>query len=73
MHYILGDRNEMIWCSGKKVFKQSNGIYVNEKILAEQLSYQYGELVTGTYFNNLVNSGFIDNVMTFDFGFRVIR
>ena len=71
--YTGGQCNEMIWCSGNKVFKQSNGIYVNEKTLAEQLSYHNGELVTGTYFNNLVNSGFIDNVMTFDFGFRVIR
>jgi len=71
--YTGGPCNEMIWCSGKKVFKQSNGIYVNEKILAEQLPYQYGELVTGTYFNNLVNSGFIDNVIAFNFGYRVIR
>jgi len=48
-------------------------MYLNEKVLTEQLPYQYGELVTGTYFNNLVNSGFIDNVMAFNFGYRVIR
>ena len=71
--YTGGRCNEMIWCSGKKVFKQSNGIYDNEKNLADQLPYQYGELVTGTYFNNLVNSEVIDNMMTFNFGYRVIR
>ena len=71
--YTGGPCNEMIWCSGKKVFKKSNEIYLNEKDLSEQLPYQYGELVTGTHFNNLLNSGFIDNVTTFDFGFRVIR
>ena len=71
--YTGGPCNEMIWCSGKKVFKKSNEIYPNEKDLSEQLPYQYGELVTGTHFNNLLNSGFIDNVTTFDFGFRVIR
>tara|TARA_B100000035_G_scaffold126966_1_gene108053 strand:+ start:1442 stop:2176 length:735 start_codon:yes stop_codon:yes gene_type:complete len=71
--YTGGPCNEMIWCSGKKVFKKSNEIYLNEKDLSEQLPYQYGELVTGTHFNNLLNSGFIDNVMAFDFGFRVIR
>ena len=62
----------MIWCSGKKVFKQFNGIYVNEK-LSEQLPYQYGELVTGTYFNNLFNSGFIDTILSFDFDYRIVR
>ncbi len=71
--YTGGPCNEMIWCSGKKVFKKSNEIYLNEKVLSEQLPYQYGELVTGTHFNNLLNSGFIDNVTAFDFGFRVIR
>ena len=71
--YTGGPCNEMIWCSGKKVFKQSNGIYVNEKILAEQLPYQYGELVTGTYFNNLFNSGFIDTILSFDFDYRIVR
>lgn len=71
--YTGGPCNEMIWCSGKKVFKKSNEIYLNEKVLSEKLPYQYGELVTGTHFNNLLNSGFIDNVTTFDFGFRVIR
>jgi len=71
--YTGGPCNEMIWCSGKNVFKQSSEMYLNEKVLTEQLPYQYGELVTGTYFNNLVNSGFIDNVMAFNFGYRVIR
>lgn len=71
--YTGGPCNEMIWCSGTKVFKKSNEIYLNEKVLSEQLPYQYGELVTGTYFNNLVNSEVIDNIMTFNFGYRVIR
>jgi hypothetical protein len=71
--YTGGPCNEMIWCSGKNVFKQSSEMYLNEKVLTEQLPYQYGELVTGTYFNNLVNSGFIDNVIAFNFGYRVIR
>ena len=71
--YTGGPCNEMILCSGKKVFKQSNAIYLNEKILTEQLPYQYGELVTGTYLNNLFNSGFIDTIRSFNFDYRIVR
>lgn len=67
------DANEMIFCSGNKTFKQLNEIYLNEEKLSKQLSYHHGELVTGTHINNLVSESIIDNVLCFDFKYRVIR
>lgn len=65
--------NEMIMCSGSKIFKQVNQIYLSEKRLSEQLPYHYGELITGTYINNLLFENVIDNMLLFDFEYRVIR
>lgn len=71
--YIGRDSNEMIWCAGKKSFKKSNQLYLNESVISKQLSYHYGELVTGIYFNNLVSNGDLDNILTFNFEYKVIR
>ena len=71
--YIGTDCNEMISCSGKKVFKDFCQIYLEEKNISQQLDYHYGERVTGTHINNLVRKSIIDRVFVFNFDYRVIR
>ena len=71
--YIGTDCNEMISCSGKKVFKDYCQIYLEEKNISQQLDYHYGERVTGTHINNLVRKSIIDRVFVFNFDYRVIR
>ena len=71
--YIGTDCNEMINCSTRNVFKELNEIYLNEEKISKQLDYHYGERVTGKHILNMIQSGSIDNLCVFDFGFRVIR
>ena len=71
--YANRDVNEMIWCSNNKVFEKSNQIYLNQDKLSKQLSYHYGELVTGTYFNNLLKDRDIEEICVFDFKYRIMR
>ena len=71
--YIGTDCNEMINCSTGNVFKELNEIYLNEEKISKQLDYHYGERVTGKHILNMIQSGSIDNLCVFDFGFRVIR
>ena len=71
--YCGGDCNEMISCSGKQIFKDFNQLYLSEKYISQQLDYHYGERVTGRHINNLIEKSVIDNVLVFDFDYRVIR
>ena len=71
--YCGGDCNEMISCSGKQIFKDFNELYLSEKYISQQLDYHYGERVTGRHINNLIEKSVIDNVLVFDFDYRVIR
>ena len=71
--YIGTDSNEMINCASRDVFKEFNEIYLNEEKISKQLDYHYGERVTGKHIQNMLQSGSIDNLCVFDFGFRVIR
>ena len=71
--YIGTDCNEMINCSTRNVFKELNEIYLNEDKISKQLDYHYGERVTGRHIQNMIQSGSIDNLCIFDYGFRVIR
>lgn len=71
--YCGGDCNEMISCSGKQIFKDFNQLYLSEKHISQQLDYHYGERVTGRHINNLIEKSVIDNVLVFDFDYRVIR
>ena len=67
------DCNEMINCSGKKVFKDYSQIYLEENNISQQLDYHYGERVNGTHINNLIRKSIIDKVFVFNFDYRVIR
>ena len=71
--YIGTDCNEMINCSTRNVFKELNEIYLNEEKISKQLDYHYGERVTGKHILNMIQSGSIDNLCVFNFGYRVIR
>ena len=64
----------MIMCSGKNVFKQMNQLYLHEEKLSKQTStLHHGEMVTGTHFNNMLASGVIDTIRSFDFDYRIVR
>ena len=71
--YIGTDCNEMINCSTRNVFKELNEIYLNEEKISKQLDYHYGERVTGKHILNMIQSGSIDNLCVFNFGYKVIR
>ena len=73
--YISRDCNEMIICSGKSIFKQVNQLHLHEEKLSKQIptTHHHGEMVTGTYLNNMLSSGIIDTVLSFDFDYRVVR
>ena len=73
--YVGRDCNEMITCSGKNVFKQMNQLYLYEEKLAKQIpsTLHHGEMVTGTHFNNMLASGVIDTVLSFNFDYRIVR
>ena len=71
--YVGRDCNEMIYCSGPKIFKEINQIYSKIKKISKGKEYYYGEYLTGTYFNNLLVEKTIDSILKFDFGFRVLR
>ena len=73
--YVGRDCNEMIMCSGKNVFKQMNQLYLHEEKLSKQIpsTLHHGEMVTGTHFNNMLASGVIDTVLSFDFDYRIVR
>ena len=63
----------MINCSTRNVFKELNEIYLNEEKISKQLDYHYGERVTGKHILNMIQSGSIDNLCVFNFGYKVIR
>ncbi len=71
--YVGFDCNEMIYCSTGNVFKLLNQIYLNEEVISKQLDYHYGERVTGKHIQNMIQLGKIDNLCTFNFGYKVIR
>lgn len=71
--YIGTDCNEMIHCSTRNVFKELNEIYLNEEKISKELDYHYAERVTGKHILNMIQSGGIDNLCVFNFGYRVIR
>jgi hypothetical protein len=73
--YIGMDCNEMIICSGKNIFKQINQLHLHEEKLSKQILMKnhHGEMVTGKYLNNMLSSGIIDTMLSFDFDYRVVR
>ena len=45
----------------------------DEEKISKELDYHYGERVTGKHILNMIQSGSIDNLCVFNFGYRVIR
>lgn len=71
--YKRSDCNEYVWISNENSFIKSNSQYLHLKQLIAQVQDCYGEIITGTHFNNLLSSGDISNIDIFDFDYRVIR
>lgn len=71
--YKRSDCNEYIWISNKETFVKSNSQYLYLNELTNQIQDCYGEIITGTHFNNLLFSGDISNIDIFDFDYRIIR
>jgi len=67
--------NEMIWASKKEIFKEVNSLYLNQNQLEKQSNNdeQFGEALSGKYFDNLLNANVISSISTFNFDYRVLR
>jgi len=67
------DCNEYMWASVKSTFMPCNNqfLYLNE--LANQVHDNYGEIISGKHFSNMLSSGQISNIKTFNFDYRVAR
>jgi hypothetical protein len=75
--YVGKECNEMIWASGKDIFRETNQLFLHENKILNHLTIlgetYFGELATGTYFNSLLENNIIKTIVSFDFGYRVIR
>ena len=65
----------MIWASKKEIFKEVNSLYLNQNQLEKQSNNdeQFGEALSGKYFDNLLNANVISSISTFNFDYRVLR
>lgn len=67
------DCNEYMWASVKDTFISSNNQFLHLDELVNQVHDYYGEIVTGKHFSNMLSSGKIDNIETFNFDYRIAR
>lgn len=67
------DCNEYIWISTKDSFLNTNNqfLYINK--LITEVYDQFGEIITGKHFRNLLDSGVISSIDTFNFDYRIVR
>lgn len=73
--YTGVDCNEMLFVTNNNIFKTCNSLYCEQDELSIQIKNekQYGECITGTYFNNLLKTKKINKINSFDFEYRVVR
>lgn len=71
--YTGKECNEMIWVSNSIIFRETTKLFLHQEKVSKQLDYHFGELVSGTYFNNLLKDNKIGAIASFDFDYRVIR
>lgn len=67
------DCNEYVWASMKDTFIASNSQFLYLDNIQKQIHDYYGEIVSGTHFNNMLSSKKISNIQTFNFDYRVAR
>jgi len=66
--------NEMIWGSSEDIFLEVNNLFSHQEEICKQCyDKQYGEFLTGRYFNNLLSSRIISSIDTFNFNYKVFR
>jgi hypothetical protein len=65
--------NEYVWGSTKNTFMNSNNQFLHLDQLVNQVHDEYGEIITGKHFNNMLYSGKISKITTFNFDYRVAR
>jgi|LauGreDrversion4_2_1035121.scaffolds.fasta_scaffold02208_14 hypothetical protein len=67
------DCNEYVWASTKDTFMSSNSQFLFLEKIIHQIRDHYGEIITGQHFRNLLSSGKIYKIETFNFDYRVVR
>ena len=65
--------NEMVWITDKNSFKESNEIFLNFEKLVNQMHEHFGEKFMAKNIQNMLSDGIIDNVLTFNFDYKLIR
>ena len=67
------DCNEYLWGSTKDTFISSNNQFLHLDHLVNEVHDHYGEIITGKHFSNMLSSGNISTIETFNFDYRVVR
>jgi hypothetical protein len=65
--------NEYLWGSTKDTFINCNNQFLYLNKLVNEVHDHYGEIITGKHFNNMLYSGKISKIKTFNFDYRVAR